>query len=55
MYNKMSTKWDPISFTVKVKITYDEVLIYNQNIKKMVINKLMIFKLLYCCGLLYRC
>ena len=28
-YNKMSTQWDPISFTVKVKITYDELLIYN--------------------------
>jgi len=29
----VSTQWDPISFTVKVKITYDEILIYNLNIK----------------------
>jgi len=29
----MSTQWDPISFTVKVKITYGEILIYNYNIK----------------------
>jgi len=25
-YNKVSTQWDPISFTVKVKIAYDELL-----------------------------
>jgi len=25
----MSTQWDPISFSVKVKITYNELLIYN--------------------------
>jgi len=24
MYNKVSTQWDPISFTVRVKIMYDE-------------------------------
>ena len=24
----MSTQWDPISFTVKVKISYEEILIY---------------------------
>ena len=28
-YNKVNTKWDAISSTVKVKITYDEILIYN--------------------------
>jgi len=27
-YNKVSAEWDPISFTVKLKITY-EILIYN--------------------------
>ena len=32
-YNKVRTQWNPISFTVKVKITYDEILIYNYNIK----------------------
>jgi len=26
-YNKVSTQWDPISFTVKVKTPYDELLI----------------------------
>jgi len=26
-YNKVSTQWDPVSFTVKVKIAYDETLI----------------------------
>ena len=25
-YNKLSTQWDPISFTVNVKIAYDETL-----------------------------
>jgi len=30
-YNKVSTQWDPISFTVRVKITCDEILIYNLN------------------------
>ena len=29
----MGTQWDPISFTVRVEITYDEILIYKQNIK----------------------
>jgi len=24
----VNTQWDPISFTVKVKITYEEILIY---------------------------
>jgi len=24
----MRTQWDPISFTVKVKISYEEILIY---------------------------
>ena len=28
-YNKVTTQWDPISFTVKVKITYDEILNYS--------------------------
>ena len=28
-YNNVSTQWDPISFTVKVKITYDDILICN--------------------------
>ena len=28
-YNKVSTQWDPISCTATVKITYDEILIYN--------------------------
>ena len=28
-YNKVITQLDPISFRVKVKITYDEILIYN--------------------------
>ena len=32
-YNKVCTQWDPISFAVRVKITYDEILIYNYNIK----------------------
>jgi len=32
-YNKVSTQWDPILFTVKVKIIYDEILIHNKNIK----------------------
>jgi len=27
--SKVNTQWDPISFRVKVKITYDEILIYN--------------------------
>ena len=27
-YNKVSTQWDHISFTVKVKITYEEIFIY---------------------------
>jgi len=26
---KVSTQWDPISFTVKFKITFDEILIHN--------------------------
>ena len=32
-YNKVSTQRDSILFTVKVKITYDDNLIYNKNIK----------------------
>ena len=32
-YNKVSTQWDPISFTVKVKITYDELLFESKTLK----------------------
>jgi len=28
-YNTLSSQFEPISFTVKSKITYDEILIYN--------------------------
>ena len=29
LYNKVSTQWDPISFTVKVKTAYGEILVLN--------------------------
>jgi len=32
-YNKVSTQWDPISFTVRFKIMYDEILIYTKTLK----------------------
>jgi len=39
-YNKLSTQWDPISFTVTVKITYDELLVEltRQNIMVIKVN-----------------
>ena len=32
-YNKLSTQWDPISFTVKVKTAYDELLFEPKTLK----------------------
>jgi len=32
-YNKVSTECDPISFTVKVKIAYDELLFETKTVK----------------------
>jgi len=32
-YNKVSTQWDPISFTVKVKTAYDELLLETKTLK----------------------